>query len=367
MWGAEMGVNEHGLVIGNEAVFSKVPANKEPALLGMDLLRLALERAETAAEGVEVIAALLTEFGQGGNCTHSGKLYYHNTFLLADPAEAWVLETVDREWAASRVKDAYSISNTLTLGAEWDQASAGLNEEAKAKQGKPFHLTNDYSDFVMTTFSQARNRCETTRSEMEKKKGELNVFEMINILRGHGEKDGPGNSLGEVDVCMHAGFGPVRISQSTASMVVQMGNDGPTVFATGTSAPCTGIFKPVWLDVDLPDLGPAPGDTYDSESLFWVHERLHRQVLTNYPGTMAAYQAERDALEEEFVQGALGLVGAPAAERAAFSEACFAKAANALPQWIEAAQSVPEERSVMNMLYRSAWKKINTDAKMPAA
>ena len=47
MWGAEIGVNEHGLVIGNEAIYSKVPANKEPALLGMDLLRLALERAIT--------------------------------------------------------------------------------------------------------------------------------------------------------------------------------------------------------------------------------------------------------------------------------------------------------------------------------
>jgi len=39
MWGEEMGVNEHGLAIGNEAVFSMVPANKEPALLGMDLTK----------------------------------------------------------------------------------------------------------------------------------------------------------------------------------------------------------------------------------------------------------------------------------------------------------------------------------------
>lgn len=45
MFGAEMGANEHDVVIGNEAVFSKLPADQlPPALLGMDILRLALER-----------------------------------------------------------------------------------------------------------------------------------------------------------------------------------------------------------------------------------------------------------------------------------------------------------------------------------
>ena len=59
MWGAEMGANEHGVAIGNEAVFTKQPTSLEPGLLGMDLLRLALERATSAREAVEVVVDLL--------------------------------------------------------------------------------------------------------------------------------------------------------------------------------------------------------------------------------------------------------------------------------------------------------------------
>ena len=58
MWGAEMGGNEYGLVIGNEAVFTKEPKGRD-SLLGMDMLRLALERCRTSREAVDLLIDLL--------------------------------------------------------------------------------------------------------------------------------------------------------------------------------------------------------------------------------------------------------------------------------------------------------------------
>jgi dipeptidase len=167
MWGAEIGANEHGLVIGNEAVFSKVPAPKEPALIGMDLLRLGLERAATASQAVEIITSLLERFGQGGNCGFVHPTYYHNSFLIVDPRQAWVLETVERRWAARQVKGAASISNCLTVGSQFDLASADLVSYARGKgwtKGSgDFDFARDYSDFIYTNFGRGRQRCQRSQ------------------------------------------------------------------------------------------------------------------------------------------------------------------------------------------------------------
>lgn len=115
IWGAEMGANECGVVIGNEAVWTVEPY-KSTGLLGMDLLRLALERGETALSALNVITALLEQYGQGGNCAEYFSMNYHNSFILADKGEAWVLETAGSYWVAERVQQGTrSISNNLSI------------------------------------------------------------------------------------------------------------------------------------------------------------------------------------------------------------------------------------------------------------
>jgi secernin len=120
MWGAEMGANECGVVIGNEAVWTTQPC-QATGLLGMDLVRLGLERGETALAALQVIINLLKQYGQGGNCAEHFSFTYHNSFLIADCQSAWVLETAGKYWVAERITcGTRSISNNLTIRGKGD-------------------------------------------------------------------------------------------------------------------------------------------------------------------------------------------------------------------------------------------------------
>src|SRR6478736_2520001 len=60
LWGAEHGVNEHGVAIGNEKIWTTDDPRAQPVgLLGMDLVRLGLEQARTADDALRVITDAL--------------------------------------------------------------------------------------------------------------------------------------------------------------------------------------------------------------------------------------------------------------------------------------------------------------------
>jgi dipeptidase len=378
IWGAEMGANEHGVVIGNEAVFTKVPHETAPGLIGMDLLRLGLERGASAAEAVEVITTLLTEYGQGGNCGHTGELRYDNSFIVADPTGAWVLETAGREWAIQRVESTRSISNAITIGATFDRASDALVshavEKGWASGREDFDFGRCYSDFLYTRFSDARSRqCRTTAC-LTSDRGPVDVAAAIGLLRDHGDdhadaahgwtpaRGSLGGLLGQT-VCAHAGYGPVRISQSTGSWVSHLASDGTfTHWVTATSAPCTSVFKPIWFDGGLPDLGPRPGGTYDPGALWWRHEDLHRATLHDYSALLPLYQAEQHELERRFREDAAAAHTPD--ERQHCTTSAFAAASAKEAGWLETATSVSRGPS-RGGLFRRAWHSFDREAGRP--
>jgi dipeptidase len=379
IWGAEMGTNEHSLVIGNEALFTRVPYARN-GLLGMDLLRLALERASTAREGITVITNLLAEFGQGGNHGLVHPSYYHNSYILADPQDAWVLETAGSHWAAKQINGIYTISNGITIEKEWDLASPDLVSNAIdrgwCKDDHDFSFARCYSDLIYTRFSDCRKRRARSEELLTSQKGRITVEMMMATLRDHGQADGSQRSADEsvagADICMHAGFGPIRISQTTGSMVSFLDAKNPLHFMTGTAAPCTSIFKPVWLDAFSPEdspslrgiLGPAPTSTYDPNTLFWRHEKLHRATLRDHENLINTFAAERDTLEREFVSEAFKARELNVAARADLTSTCFTKADIAEKEWLARVQ---HGGSKQNWLHASAWKEFNKEANFPSA
>eukprot|EP00094_Tigriopus_californicus_P012976 TCALIF_12547-PA protein Name:"Similar to scrn2 Secernin-2 (Danio rerio)" AED:0.15 eAED:0.21 QI:0/0/0/1/1/1/5/0/291 len=137
MWGAEMGVNEYGVTIGNEAVWNRLSDEShdlQKRLLGMDLLRLGLERSKNALEALNVITDLLEKFGQGGPCSDIiPDFSYHNAFLIADHQEAWVLETADRFWVAekkSMSEGVRNISNCMSIRTSIEKIHPELKSHA---------------------------------------------------------------------------------------------------------------------------------------------------------------------------------------------------------------------------------------------
>jgi secernin len=279
MWGGEMGVNDCGVAIGNEAVFTKGKYGAE-ALTGMDLLRLALERAENATQALETIISLLERYGQGGNCGFDHNFEYDNAFLIIDKDDLFVLDTVGKQWAYKKLSKA-SISNCLNLGADAD-----------AYSGETYDFTAKHKDPLFTHFSGAAKRRAGTQAKLD---SSGDTVGLMKTLRQHNNKVKNPFAQGSVDsVCMHAG-GLVG-DHTTQSMVIAINStQAPMVWLTGGSTPCVSLFKP-YLFGNKPCAPVFDANDKQAEAYWLEHERFIRKLIgTTVP---QEFYAERDAMEE---------------------------------------------------------------------
>lgn len=358
MFGAEMGANEHGVVIGNEALFTREKP-ETTGLTGMDMLRLALERSQTARQALDTIIELLEKYGQGGNCGYRLKILYMNSFLIADSQEAYVLETVKSWWAWKRITDCWSISNIISLGNDFDACSPGLIENAikkgYCKNEADFNFRKCYSDRIITWGAMGAPREARSRAMLLGKKGSLTTADFMAILRDHGDRPGWTPERYGGTICMHAADKLIRRSQSVCSLVAKISKESQFYYTTGASNPCLTPYYPVFLSGTVNPAGYVEGGAdYDTKSFWWECERLHREALRHFPYALEAIRPQI----AEYEQAMLGAVeGGKESLTQDTVDGYFTRARDITRDWGARLDSLPLRKP--NWLFRRYWQGYN--------
>lgn len=304
LWGAEHGVNRYGVAIGNEKIWTTTPAPIEPiGLIGMDLVRLGLERGRSATEALEVMTELLERHGQAGIADEIDHEAYFSSFLIVDPSGAWVLETSGEQWAAIEVATSASISNRVSLGTEWTRASDDL------ATGFDFDTLRD--PLVPTQI--ADGRLAATQAAL-RNEVPLSPSDAAAVLRDHGHgpwgpldgsshrSDPPPASLGDdfsgMTVCMHIeGY-----MATTSSLIAELKGDGPIRFWAAPGSPCVSPYLPGVI---------AEGQVFIPSSLSdvstWASFASLRDRVMADPGQLEAIRAVMGPVESELFERAAGL------------------------------------------------------------
>jgi hypothetical protein len=190
-WGFEHGLNDAGVVAGNETIYTTLDPRTAPlALIGMDLVRLGLERAATAADWVASVVDLLERYGPGGSGHRDADRPYWSSFLVADRDRAFVLETSGRAWATEEVERTRAISNRTTIPA--------FDAEHRHPRQPVERLVEP--------------RWDASRAVLADEP--VTVEKVMRHLRSHDGIDG-------YSVCMHV----PDVEATTASLIVELGDD----------------------------------------------------------------------------------------------------------------------------------------------
>lgn len=213
---------------------------------------------------------------------------------------------------------------------------------------------------------QARARRALSCDALARVSGQTTSTDTMAILRRHSpvlDREGEWTPLvaHEYGLCIHAGQ-EHQVAQTTGSLVSDVGQNGAVHWVTATAAPCTSLFKPVFLDGALPSIG-SPVGRADQESLWWRHERLHRCALKrSLPHFVAAIRDERDRLEAQFVERVENCIGADREARQRTMQICWAEAEAAETRWLRLVAQELDGKAAPDDAYQDIWTQFNARA-----
>ena len=291
-FGVAFGINEKKVAVASNDANSRDELTYEQGLSDNDVVRLVLERAGSAREGMELVAKLTEAYGQG---------YHGEIYEIGDPGEIWVIETTGRRWAAKRYTDTVvSRANQFELTDDYDLCSADLVDFAhklgwdtptEKKQkfnfraaygGEKLNFSKDeplaerISSPTLYESSIRHQRCEELLHKTLATQGEITAAHMMSFLRDHFSTyrlpsgklvnlnqipfyasdysatehreavyKQPSGDTQEVplyvhSICTHG----LRSSTTSCSGIMLAQDQKPSTMLCSLGTPCTGIFVP---------------------------------------------------------------------------------------------------------------------------
>lgn len=337
IWGAEMGINDAGVIIGNEAVFTKSKGKRIPRLLGMDLLRLALEEAGSAISGVETIVHYMEMVGQGGNCGFDKAFYYDNSYVIADKKEAYILETSGIKWVAKKVDQVGNISNLLTLENDYSLTNSTGNHPFRSQHSEP----------IFTYFSRSKERQAQVCDRLQSADS---VSAFLALLSSHQESDRKTlYTKGSVSsVCMHKSL---LGDHTTASLLTESDDRLDTLWICGSSSPCVGLYLPVFFGLVHPPVFLDP----NLSLAYWLEREILHRIIFSELIDVDHYLLRRHQLQATFIEKADELRrSSPSQDQCfAFSRECQKQEQafiDEYKEWIDRVKADPT-------LLKSPWRK----------
>jgi len=260
-WGYGHGINEHYLAIG----YIPLPATRlarPQGLLATDLVRLTLERAQTARQAVKTAADLIETYGLAAEARAAD-----HAFVLADTQEAFLQETAGRHWVCQEIQQVRAASGQSMIRQDWDQISQGLAVEAITRQWWPDDGTK--LDFASVANQEARARDFPPRrwgratQLLVEQSPHIDAAFLRRILTDHyegtPEEVHPLNeSAFPEPLCRHASRS--RPEATVASLVAELHSDSsriPMIWCA-LGPPCSSIYFPIFLDGEVPASFTAP-------------------------------------------------------------------------------------------------------------
>uniref|UniRef100_A0A182QEC9 Uncharacterized protein n=1 Tax=Anopheles farauti TaxID=69004 RepID=A0A182QEC9_9DIPT len=216
-WGAESGSNEKAVTVG---LSYSEGAGVDGKVSPVDLVRLGLERGDSATDVIDKVVALVEKHApEDHNALKAA-------FVICDPTAVWLLNVAGQFWAAKQVQESsVALSATgFTIGAGFDRSSEDL--ASKAQAAGAWDGAGEFSFSEAFGGSAASTTVRSWPANEPGAEGAFGLKQMFECLRADG-------STGASHVSVLSGEGELACHWFTATPQVGESVFKPFIFTTG--------------------------------------------------------------------------------------------------------------------------------------